>query len=65
MHNDPSRFRYCDLECTYTYKDHSCCNYGEELFEATPNSTQTEEKIINHELLIDGSNENGIIGEKK
>lgn len=47
--------RYCDIHKKYTKPNHICECYQEELFEATENSTQSEELSIDlsTELKLD------------
>lgn len=62
---DDPEMRFCGFHKIYTHKDITCPSFSEELFEATPDSTQTEEKVINHEIVVDRSGENDVVGEKK
>ena len=57
--------KFCDMHKIFTNENYSCSEYVKELFEATPTSTQTEEMVFNHELLIDGNDENDIRIEKR
>lgn len=51
--------RFCDIHKLFTDSNISCYSYIKEEFEAKSDSIQTEEKFINHELIVDGSNTDG------
>src|SRR6185312_7364820 len=53
--------RFCDINKKYTNMYSTCPHFLEERFEATPESTQTEEIEINHNLSIEREDENDTI----
>ena len=54
-----AKYKFCDIHKDFTKNNHSCTYYLEELFEATSESSSTPELEINHNLEIEGNNQDG------